>query len=73
MAQGGGENHLLAYHLRWPGFEANIKTAFGELRGDQDFADVTLVCGDGQAVAHKVRVAILILPKFNYNVTFYLT
>ena len=57
MAQGGGENHLLA--LRWPGFETNIKTTFGELRGDEDFADVTLVCGDGQAVAHKVRVATL--------------
>ena len=68
MAQSGGENHLLA--LRWPGFEANIKTTFGELRGDKDFA---LVCGDGKAVAHNVRVAILILPKFNYNVTFYLT
>ena len=52
MTSGGGENYLLT--LRWFGFGTNIETTFGELRRDKDFADVTLVCGDGQVVAHKV-------------------
>ena len=41
--------------LQWNDFQSNIKSAFGELRKDQDFADVTLVCEDGQQIlAHKV-------------------
>ena len=41
--------------LQWNDFQDNIKTAFGNLREDNDFADVTLACEDGQQVeAHKV-------------------
>ena len=36
-------------------FPDNIKSAFGELRHDKDFTDVTLVCDDGeQFEAHKI-------------------
>ena len=41
--------------LQWNNFQDNIKSAFGNLREDKDFKDVTLVCEDGQQVeAHKV-------------------
>ena len=41
--------------LQWNDFQENIKSAFGNLRDDKDFKDVTLVCEDGQQVeAHKV-------------------
>ena len=41
--------------LQWNDFQNNTKIAFGNLRKDNDFADVTLVCEDGQQVeAHKV-------------------
>jgi len=40
--------------LRWNDFEANISTAFRELREDKDFFDVTLACDDDQLQAHKV-------------------
>ena len=40
--------------VQWADFQNNISTSFGELRTGNDFADVTLVCGDGQVVAHKV-------------------
>ena len=40
--------------LRWNEFESNISTAFRELRDDQDFFDVTLVCEEEQIQAHKV-------------------
>ena len=44
--------------LQWNDFHDNIKTAFGNLRDDNDFADVTLACEDGQQVeAHKVILA----------------
>ena len=44
--------------LQWNDFQENIKTAFGNLREDNDFADVTLVSEDGQQVeAHKVILA----------------
>ena len=44
--------------LQWNDFQDNIKSAFGNFRGDKDFADVTLVCEDGQQVeAHKVILA----------------
>jgi len=44
--------------LQWNDFQANIKSAFGKLRGDNDFTDVTLACEDGQQVeAHKVILA----------------
>ena len=40
--------------LRWNDFETNIKNAFYELREENDFADVTLVCKEGKVEAHKV-------------------
>ena len=41
--------------LKWNDFQKNINTAVESLRGNSDFADVTLVSEDGQQVAaHKV-------------------
>ena len=41
--------------LKWNDFQENLNSAFGELRKDEDFADVTLVCEDGpQIQVHKV-------------------
>ena len=41
--------------LQWNDFQDNVKSAFGNLRKDNDFTDVTLACEDGQQVeAHKV-------------------
>ena len=44
--------------LQWNDFKENITALFGNLRHDEDFADVTLVCEDGKQVeAHKVILA----------------
>ena len=44
--------------LKWNDFEDNVNSAFKELRGDNEFVDVTLACEDGQQVeAHKVVLA----------------
>ena len=44
--------------LQWNDFQENIKSTFGTLREDNDFADVTLACDDGEQVeAHKVILA----------------
>jgi len=44
--------------LKWNDFQDNTKTAFGSLRDDNDFSDITLACEDGQQVeAHKVILA----------------
>ena len=41
--------------LQWNDFRNNASSAFGDLRDDRDFTNVTLVCEDGQEVeAHKV-------------------
>merc|ERR1719460_1571422 len=41
--------------LQWNDFRDNVCSAFGKLKDDKDFADVTLACEDGQQVeAHKV-------------------
>ena len=41
--------------LQWNDFRANVNSAFGKLRDDKEFTDVTLACEDGQQVeAHKV-------------------
>ena len=41
--------------LQWNDFRENVSSAFGDLRQDKEFTDVTLVCEDGQQVeAHKV-------------------
>ena len=44
--------------LKWNDFQTNISTTFESMRGDPDFADVTLACEDGeQIMAHKVILA----------------
>ena len=44
--------------LQWNDFHDNIKTAFANLGEDNDFADVTLACEDGQQIeAHKMILA----------------
>ena len=44
--------------LDWNNFQDNVKSAFKNLRDDQDFADVSLACEDGQRIeAHKVILA----------------
>ena len=44
--------------LKWNDFQENLNLAFGGLRNDQDFADVTLACEDGtQIEIHKVILA----------------
>ena len=44
--------------LQWNDFHENAKAAFGILRYDKNFTDVTLACEDGEQVeAHKVILA----------------
>ena len=44
--------------LKWNDFQDNLNSAFGVLKIDQDFADVTLACEDGTQIdAHKVILA----------------
>ena len=44
--------------VQWNNFHDNIRDAFQNLKDDQDFADVTLVSGDGQKLdAHRVILA----------------
>ena len=44
--------------LQWNDFKENVSLAFGDLRLDKGFTDVTLVCEDGQQMeAHKVVLA----------------
>ena len=41
--------------LQWNTFKENVNSAFGRLRNDKEFTDVTLVFEDGQQIeAHKV-------------------
>ena len=44
--------------LKWNDFQENLNSALGDLRNDQDFADVTLACEDGTHIqVHKVVLA----------------
>ena len=44
--------------LQWNDFKENVISAFGRLREDKEFTDVTLACEDGQQMeAHKVVLA----------------
>ena len=44
--------------LQWDDFKTNVYSAFGRLRDDREFTDVTLACEDGQQLeAHKVILA----------------
>ena len=41
--------------LKWNDFQDNVNAAFGSLREDTEFADVTLACEDGRQIeAHKL-------------------
>ena len=44
--------------LKWNDFQENVNTAFGNLRKDTEFADVTLASEDGEQIeAHKIVLA----------------
>ena len=44
--------------IQWNDYKDNVNTAFGSLRKDVDFVDVTLASEDGEHVkAHKVILA----------------
>ena len=44
--------------LQWNAFKENVTSAFGRLREDNDFSDVTLVSKDGKQVeAHRIVLA----------------
>ena len=44
--------------LQWNDFQENLRSAFGSLKEDKDFTDVTLACEDGEKLeAHKVILA----------------
>jgi len=44
--------------LKWNDFQDNVSSAFGKMREDEEFADVTLACEDGQQLeAHRVILA----------------
>merc|ERR1712200_240068 len=44
--------------LQWNDFKENVNSAFGNLRNEKEFADVTLACEDGKQIeAHKVILA----------------
>ena len=44
--------------LQWNDFKENVNSAFGRLKNDREFTDVTLACHDGrQMEAHKVILA----------------
>ena len=46
------------FPLKWNKFQDSVNSAFGRLREDNDFTNVTLACEDGQLVeAHKVIFA----------------
>ena len=40
--------------LKWHDFQENIRSSFKQLKSDNDFADVTLACEDGDFQAHKL-------------------
>ena len=47
-------------HMKWNEFEEKINFTFKELRDNMEFADVTLVCEDGQQIkAHKAIISTL--------------
>ena len=44
--------------LQWNDFKVNVNSAFGRLRDDKEFTDVTLACEDGHQIeAHKIILA----------------
>ena len=50
--------------LKWTDFQDNLNSAFGVLRNDKDFSDVTLACEDGTRIETHKMVLILSSPFF---------
>ena len=50
--------------LQWNDFSENISSAFGRLREDFDFTDVTLACEDGQQIQAHIFALISSSPFF---------
>ena len=51
--------------LQWNDLQGNLNTAFGKLKSDHEFSDVTLACEDGQQFeAHKV-ILVSLSPFFH--------
>ena len=50
--------------LQWNDFSANITSAFGDLKADKDFTDITLACDDGQYLYMHKFVLISSSPFF---------
>lgn len=47
------------FTLKWTDFQENIAKSFKDLRNEDDFADVTLVCEDSQQIlAHKLILSV---------------
>ena len=43
------------FRLKWNNFQENITSFYHDLRKDQDFSDVTLICEEKQQIkAHKI-------------------
>ena len=40
--------------VKWHDFQENMRSSLRELKSDNDFSDVTLVCEDGDFEVHKV-------------------
>ena len=52
--------------VRWNDFKDNINSSFRGLRVENDFADVTLACEDGEQLkAHRVILAEFIEKKYS--------
>ena len=50
--------------LQWNDFKDNVSSAFGDLRQDNEFTDVTLACEDGQQMEAQKAVLIASSPFF---------
>merc|ERR1712073_234494 len=44
----------MGYCLRWNDFTTNLSSAFNELRGDEDFFDITLITEESEIRCHKL-------------------
>ena len=45
--------------LKWNDFKENLNSAFGALRNDEDFSDVTLACEDGTQIKTQAYLGIV--------------
>ena len=50
--------------LKWNDFQENLNSAFGVLRNDKDFSDVTLACEDGTQIETEKVILALSSPFF---------